>query len=122
MVSYEDYAEAKAFVFNKEGDADKYAGLIEKPDRYQENVGAHLTEIYEQMGRDGVHIYNISKYGPQYLIYDNNPGEELAELAPMTEENTGSDTGKVSFFKALVQFFRSLIQYLKKMIGQSNAA
>lgn len=231
MVSYEDYAEAKAFVFNKEGDAEKYAGLIEKLDRYQENVGAHLTEIYEQMGKDGVHIYNISKYGPQcypitekadeqsdmiaglssqsfgatsakmgktlsksylkaakekgtekyispdkvvdastcmypdttwfikdmehncypwcvdilmakilnyegegimtvdtdpdypqYLIYDNDPSKELSKISPMTEENTGSDTEKVSFFKALVQFFRSLIQYLKKLIGQANAA
>lgn len=96
MVSNENYEKAKAFVFGAEGDAEKYAGLIEKLDNYQEKVGAHIYDIYEQMGKDGVNVYNISKYGLQcYPVAEeaNEQSDIIVSLKAQTFGVTAAEMG-----------------------------
>ncbi|MCQ2462597.1 MAG: hypothetical protein MJ177_04235 [Clostridia bacterium] len=89
--------------------------------RYPLCVDILMAKILNYDGEGIMTIYTDPDY-PQYLIYDNNPNPDLAQITPMTKENTGSDTVKVPLFKSIRQFFRSLIQYLKKLISQAQAA
>lgn len=65
MVSAENYIAARDYIFA--GVEDEYAGLIAKLDNYYTTVSSKLDDMYKQMEADGVHIYNISKYG--YQLY-----------------------------------------------------
>ena len=65
MVSAENYIEARDYIFA--GVEDEFAGLIARLDNYYNTVSSKLNDMYKQMEADGVHIYNISKYG--YQLY-----------------------------------------------------
>ncbi len=61
MVPAEDYDAAIELNFGKE--KEKYAGLIEKLDRYHNTVSVHVDDIINSMIKDGVKVYDVVKYG-----------------------------------------------------------
>lgn len=67
LIGDDYYEEAKAYVFNEPGDAETYAGLLEKIDAYhynvQKNSAAIMQTAKEAAGKIGV----ISKYGRRVL-------------------------------------------------------
>ena len=69
---YDHYDEAKAYLFNEKGDAEKYAGLIAKLDAYHNNVQLRYPEILTGMTASGVEVAAVCKYGFRgYPVYEN---------------------------------------------------
>lgn len=67
---YDHYDEAKAYLFNQKGDAEKYAGLIAKLDEYRSNVQLRYEEIISGMLSSGVEVAAVCKYGFRgYPVY-----------------------------------------------------
>ena len=67
LVTPEDYEDALTGVFGPEGSAErvKYAGLIEKVDKYHKNVVCEMDNLLQAAAEDGVKIGIIAKYGYQ---------------------------------------------------------
>jgi hypothetical protein len=63
MVEEQYYEQAKKSVFA--GEEEKYAGMIEKIDRYYNNITVRTDEILDEMEANGIRICNIIKYGKQ---------------------------------------------------------
>lgn len=88
MLSPDRYEEARDLVFA--GKEQEYAGLIEKIDRYHEQVGTKVDEMLQQMKADGVPVSIIAKYGLQlYPITEENDRQSdavvtMAQQAPGT--------------------------------------
>ena len=72
MVGDEYYEEAKAYIFGDDLTSGRYDALLEKIDRYHNEVQAHSAEIMqtaaEQIGKVGV----ISKYGTRMIPVTEN--------------------------------------------------
>ena len=72
LIGDEYYEEAKAYVFNEPGDAERFAALIETIDAYHYNVQAHSAEIMARAKAATGKIGVISKYGRRLLpVIDN---------------------------------------------------
>ena len=65
MVPVEYYDAAKELNFGKE--PEKYAGMIEKCDRYHNEVAMHVDDLINGMIENGVEVYNVAKYGFQHI-------------------------------------------------------
>lgn len=69
-VKTEDYENAKYYVFGPEGSEkrQKYAGLIEKIDNYDEKVRRHIPDIMKEIDEQG-NLCVIAKYGVQLVPF-----------------------------------------------------
>lgn len=67
MVTAGNYAEARDFIFGKEGSEkyENYKGLIEKLDNYDEKVRQQIPQLLKEAEANGVNICITSKYGFQ---------------------------------------------------------
>lgn len=72
MVPVEDYDAAIELNFGAE--REKYAKMIEKCDRYHNEVASRVDELINGMIENGVEVYNIVKYGYQLIpISEHSP-------------------------------------------------
>ncbi len=74
LIGDEYYEEAKAYVFNEPGDAERFAALLETIDAYHYNVQAHSAEIMARAKAATGKIGVISKYGRRLLPVIDNAG------------------------------------------------
>ena len=62
---YDNYEEAKEYIFNASGDVAKYAVLIQKIDTYRKTVQLRIPKMIADMQRAGVNVAAVCKYGFQ---------------------------------------------------------
>ena len=96
-VPAEDYQDALYYVFGPEGSEkrQKYAGLIEKLDRYDEAVRQRIPEILQGAADAGVNICVISKYGCQ-LVPTGQSGDLVSDqIAAVKSASFGATTSTV---------------------------
>lgn len=93
FVPYEDYEEAKAFIFDDELNAE----LIGKVDRYQYNVAANRKEILDKAIDDGMKLAIVSHYGKAGVpvnTYDSYQSDFLIDTARTSFGAACADFGK----------------------------
>lgn len=95
MVSAEYYDEAKNFIFA--GREAEYAGLIQKIDRYHENVKLRIGNNLKTFVRNGMKFNIISKYNvpmPPYLEGHALQGDGVVNISDLTFGGTGVGVNK----------------------------
>lgn len=95
MVSDEYYESAKSFIFK--GETKKYAGLIKKIDDYHYNIQVPLNDTLTKLKKNGLKIYNISKYNVRLApVFENCTvqADGTVELSTMSFGATSSLFGK----------------------------
>lgn len=94
-VREEDYDDAMLLLFGEEGSEAQtyYAGLIDKIERYRENITKYLPEFYNQF--EDIHIGTIAKYGylNMSLLEDNDILSDA--LASLEHATFGATCAKV---------------------------
>lgn len=95
-VKTEDYETAKYYVFGAEGSAkrQKYAGLIEKIDNYNEVVRERIPEIMAEADEKG-NICIIAKYGLQILPFVKSNTAIADQFASVTCASYGATTSSI---------------------------
>ena len=90
LVPYEDYDAAKAFIFGEGEEAAPYAALIEKLDRYHNEVQANCAAIMEaarqQVGKIGV----IAKYNVRMMPVVTAANEQADSLIDTRHASCGA--------------------------------
>ena len=96
-VTPEDYESAKYYVFGEEGSEKrtKYAGLIEKLDRYDREVRQKLPELLQKVKDDGANLGIISKYGFQMIPITSTTDAISDQFASVTRSSFGATTSDV---------------------------
>lgn len=96
-VSPEDYETAKDYVFGDEGSEKrvKYAGLIEKLDRYDREVRQRVPELLQKIQDDGAHLGVISKYGFQIIPICASSDVVSDQFASVSRSSFGATTSNV---------------------------
>lgn len=96
-VTPEDYESAKYYVFGKEGSEKriKYAGLIEKLDRYDRSVRQQVPELLQKIKDDGANLGIISKYGYQMIPITSTSDAISDQFASVTRSSFGATTSNV---------------------------
>ena len=96
-VSPEDYETAKDYVFGDEGSEKrvKYAGLIEKLDRYDREVRQRVPELIQKIQDDGAHLGVISKYGFQIIPICASSDVVSDQFASVSRSSFGATTSNV---------------------------
>lgn len=95
LIGDEYYEEAKAWVFNEPGDAERFADLLETIDAYHYNVQAHsagiMAEAKAATGKIGV----ISKYGRRVIPLIENAGIQADGLIDVKGASCGATAADV---------------------------
>ena len=96
-VTPEDYESAKYYVFGEEGSEKriKYAGLIEKLDRYDREVRQRVPELLQKIKDDGANFGVISKYGFQMIPITSTSDAVSDQFASVTRSSFGATTSNV---------------------------
>ncbi|MCM1364305.1 MAG: fibronectin type III domain-containing protein [Faecalibacterium sp.] len=95
LVGEEYYDDAKEFVFG--GQTSKYAGIISKADKYQNNVQRKLYKTLQNLQKKGMKIAVIAKYNVSLMplfTHGNQQADGLVELNKMSLGARCSDVGK----------------------------
>ncbi len=96
-VTPEDYESAKFYVFGAEGSEKrmKYAGLIEKLDRYDKEVRQQVPNLLQKIKDDGANLGVISKYGFQMIPITSTSDAISDQFASVTRSSFGATTSNV---------------------------
>ena len=96
-VTPEDYESAKYYVFGEEGSEKrtKYAGLIEKLDRYDREVRQKVPQLLQKVKDDGANLGIISKYGFQMIPITSTTDAISDQFASVTRSSFGATTSDV---------------------------
>lgn len=96
-VTPEDYESAKYYVFGEEGSEkrEKYAGLIEKLDRYDREVRQKVPQLLQKVKDDGANLGIISKYGFQMIPITSNTDAISDQFASVKRSSFGATTSDV---------------------------
>ncbi len=96
-VTPEDYESAKFYVFGEEGSEKraKYAGLIEKLDRYDREVRQKVPELLQKVKADGANLGIISKYGFQMIPITSTSDAISDQFASVTRSSFGATASDV---------------------------
>ncbi len=96
-VTPEDYESAKYYVFGAEGSEKrtKYAGLIEKLDRYDREVRQQVPQLLQKIKDDGANLGVISKYGFQMIPITSTSDAISDQFASVTRSSFGATTSNV---------------------------
>ncbi len=96
-VTPEDYELAKYYVFGEEGSEKriKYAGLIEKLDRYDREVRQQVPELLQKIKDGGANFGVISKYGFQMIPITATSDAISDQFASVTRSSFGATTSNV---------------------------
>ena len=111
----EDFDDAMLLMFGEEGSEarEHYAGLIEKINKYHENVSSKGDKFYTEMSENyGVHIGSVAKYGflNASILEDNDLHSDA--LASLEHATFGSTVAKVG--KTLTD------DYIAKRVAENN--
>lgn len=96
MITPELYTKARDFIFAEK--EDEYAKLIEKTDRYYNEVQLKVKDTINELQIKGVNFYNFAKYGyPEYPLYETalQQGDSYTTLERQSFGAVASDYGKV---------------------------
>ncbi len=88
MVSSDRYEAARDYIFA--GVEEEWAGLITKLDNYHYNVANQIGRMFKQMERDGVEVYNISKYGYQLYPIMEDAGYQSDTIVTVQQQAPGT--------------------------------
>ena len=88
MVSSEDYAQAKNFLFKN--DAGTYARLIERIDAYDNLVRRPMKSILTRMQADGVKLCILAKYGFQLIPYTQSRRAQSDDKITLEAQSFGA--------------------------------
>ena len=93
-VSPEDYEEAKLYVFGEPGSQKRieYAGLIEKLDRYHDQVSCRVDELLQTVYDNNVLLAVMAKYGEQIVPIGTSNTVIGDEFASLTRASFGATT------------------------------
>lgn len=113
-VTPEDYEAAKYYVFGEEGSDKrvKYAGLIEKLDRYDREVRQRVPELLQKIKDDGANFGVISKYGFQMIPITSTSDAVSDQFASVTRSSFGATTSNV--YETLSE------EYIAKKVAEGN--
>lgn len=95
LIGDEYYEEAKAWVFNEPGDAERFADLLETIDAYHYNVQAHSYEIMAQAKAATGKIGVISKYGRRVIPLIENADIQADGLIDVKGASCGATAADV---------------------------
>ena len=97
FVTAENYETAKQYVFGEESSEKrvKYAGLIEKLDRFHALVRTQLMPLVKRIKDDGKNLSIISKYGYQMLPICESADAVSDEYASFYRSSLGATTSTV---------------------------
>lgn len=90
MVDHADYE--KAIEFNFGSEREKYAKLIEKADRYQNEVAGRYDELLADMQNNGVEVYIVAKYGYQLIPISEEGNMISDQTVTVKSASGGADT------------------------------
>lgn len=95
-VKAEDYETAKEYVFGPEGSEkrQKYAGLIEKIDNYDEVVRKNIPEIMKEIDDNG-NLCVIAKYGVQLVPFVKSMNIVGDQFSTVTSASYGATTSTI---------------------------
>ena len=88
MVAADHYDAARALVFG--GHEAEYAELLEKIDRYHEQVGSHIDDILLQLKADGVPVSFITKYGFQLYPVTEQADRQSDTIVTVEQQSPGT--------------------------------
>ena len=96
FVKAEDFENAKRYVFGEEGSEKrvKYAGLIEKLDRYQAQVVQQLPQLMLGLREHDINTIIISKYGFQNIPICSSNALISDQYASVTSSSFGATTAE----------------------------
>ena len=97
LIGDEYYEEAKAYVFNEPGDAERFAALIETIDRYHDEVQVNSAAIMEEARQQVSKIGVIAKYNVRmapFMEADNRQADMLIDTAHASCGATCADFGQ----------------------------
>ncbi len=96
-VAYEDYETALDYVFGEEGSElrQQYAGLIEKTDRYNEEIKKNSYDILADAKNKGVNMCVLAKYGRQIGPICESCDEVADEFVTLTKASFGATTSTI---------------------------
>lgn len=96
-IAPEDYETAKLYVFGPEGSEKhrKYAGLIEKIDRYHEEVGLHTYELMQKAADNGLRMCIVAKYGMQMIPISQSREAVGDQFVSISKSTFGATTSTV---------------------------
>ena len=92
MVAADHYDAARELVFG--GREEEYAGLLEKIDRYHEQVGCRIDEILRQLGAD-VPVAFVYKYGFQLYPVTEEPDRQSDTIVTCEQQAPGTTTAPI---------------------------
>ena len=92
----EHYDQYVSYIFNEEGDTEKYANIIALADQFNEEIGSRVEEIVLDAKANGVSVNAIVEYGGQ--VYPLSEDSELIGDTFLTVEKQsfGATTAKVT--------------------------
>lgn len=91
------YENAKDYIFGRDGDAEKWAALIEKADEFHYNVQEHNEEFISEMVAEGVDVNVVCKYGqPAYPISGSAANAISDSQTSVWKQSFGAKTSTVS--------------------------
>ncbi len=93
MVSPDRYESARDYIFA--GVEEEWAGLIAKLDNYHYNVANNINYMFRQMERDGVNVYNITKYGYQLYPIMEDAGHQSDTIVTAQQQAPGTTIAPV---------------------------
>lgn len=93
MVSPDRYEAARDYIFA--GVEEEWATLIAKLDNYHYNVANNISKMFVQMKRDGVGVYNISKYGYQLYPIMEDAGYQSDTIVTVQQQAPGTTAAPV---------------------------
>ncbi len=113
-VTPEDYELAKYYVFGAEGSEKrmKYAGLIEKLDRYDREVRQRVPELLQKIKDDGANLGVVSKYGFQMIPITSTSDAISDQFASVTRSSFGATTSNV--YETLSE------EYISQSVAEGN--
>lgn len=94
MVPVEYYDAAKELNFGKE--PEKYAGMIEKCDRYHNEVAMHVDDLINGMIENGVEVYNVAKYGFQHIPINRGSEYQSDNTVGLISSSDGATVSKTT--------------------------
>lgn len=96
-VTGEDYEDAIKYVFGAEGSEKRtqYAGLIEKIERYHNEVFENIEDIMKGIKQNGLNLCILAKYGFQMGPIISEPDKVGDQLASVEKASFGATTSSI---------------------------
>lgn len=85
-----------AIELNFGADREKYAGMIEKCDRYQREIAGRMDDFLNDMLENGVELYNVTKYGYQLIPISKGSEYQSDNTVGLVSSSNGATVSETS--------------------------